>query len=85
MVTQAASKAIDSPALHYLDVMGGGGFANDPELVAALVMLDAVRGTKCGVAFDEQIVSAVPAGPQDVQVDCLLTPTRWLEVLVAGA
>ena len=48
-------------------------------------LLDAVRGTKCGVAFDEQIVSAVPAGPQDVQVDCLLTPTRWLEVLVAGA
>ncbi|MEW6308361.1 MAG: FAD-binding protein [Bacillota bacterium] len=35
---QAASKADDSPAIHYLDVVGGGGFANVPELVRALVM-----------------------------------------------
>lgn len=35
---QAADKANDSPALHYLDVMGGGGYANVPELVEALVM-----------------------------------------------
>ena len=34
---QAADKANDSPALHYLDVVGGGGFANDPDLVEALV------------------------------------------------
>ncbi|WP_027718671.1 FAD-binding protein [Desulfovirgula thermocuniculi] len=34
---QAADKENDSPALHYLDVMGGGGFYNIPELVAALV------------------------------------------------
>jgi succinate dehydrogenase/fumarate reductase flavoprotein subunit len=34
---QAADKANDSPALHYLDVIGGGGFANDPDLVEALV------------------------------------------------
>ncbi len=34
---QAADKANDSPVLHYLDVMGGGGFANKPELVEALV------------------------------------------------
>jgi len=34
---QAADKENDSPAIHYLDVMGGGGFANDPDLVAALV------------------------------------------------
>jgi hypothetical protein len=34
---QAADKANDSPNLHYLDVMGGGGFANKPELVKALV------------------------------------------------
>ncbi|MCJ7706567.1 MAG: FAD-binding protein, partial [Anaerolineales bacterium] len=30
---QAADKANDSPALHYLDVLGGGGFKNDPNLV----------------------------------------------------
>ncbi len=34
---QAADKANDSPAMHYLDVMGGGGFVNIPELVRALV------------------------------------------------
>ena len=33
---QAASKPNDSPAIHYLDVMGGGGFINKPELVRAL-------------------------------------------------
>jgi succinate dehydrogenase/fumarate reductase flavoprotein subunit len=35
---QAADKANDSPARHYLDVLGGGGFANEPDLVEALVM-----------------------------------------------
>jgi succinate dehydrogenase/fumarate reductase flavoprotein subunit len=35
---QAADKENDSPALHYLDVIGGGGFTNDPDLVEALVM-----------------------------------------------
>jgi len=34
---QAADRAGDSPATHYLDVMGGGHFTNDPELVEALV------------------------------------------------
>ncbi|GAB4435407.1 MAG: hypothetical protein Kow00120_02210 [Anaerolineae bacterium] len=35
---QAADKPGDSPAEHYLDVIGGGRFANDPDLVEALVM-----------------------------------------------
>jgi succinate dehydrogenase/fumarate reductase flavoprotein subunit len=34
---QAADKANDSPAIHYLDVMGGGRYANVPSLVQALV------------------------------------------------
>jgi succinate dehydrogenase/fumarate reductase flavoprotein subunit len=34
---QAADKQNDSPAIHYLDVIGGGGFCNHPELVEALV------------------------------------------------
>jgi len=34
---QAADKANDSPLQHYLDVIGGGHFTNDPELVEALV------------------------------------------------
>jgi len=35
--TQAADRPEDSPALHYIDTMGGGHFANTPELVEALV------------------------------------------------
>ncbi len=35
--TQAADRPNDSPILHYLDVMGGGHFTNDPDLVEALV------------------------------------------------
>ncbi len=35
---QAADKENDSPDRHYLDVLGGGGFANSPDLVEALVM-----------------------------------------------
>ena len=35
--TQAATKPNDSPAIHYLDLVGGGGFTNIPELADALV------------------------------------------------
>ena len=35
--TQAADRPNDSPAGHYLDTIGGGHFANIPELVEALV------------------------------------------------
>jgi succinate dehydrogenase / fumarate reductase flavoprotein subunit len=34
---QAADKESDSPAIHYLDVVGGGHFVNKPDLVEALV------------------------------------------------
>ncbi len=34
---QAADKPSDNPVIHYLDVMGGGHFTNDPDLVEALV------------------------------------------------
>ncbi|MCR4401322.1 MAG: FAD-binding protein [Firmicutes bacterium] len=34
---QAADKPNDSPMIHYLDVIGGGGFVNKPNLVRALV------------------------------------------------
>jgi len=42
-------------------------------------LLAAVRGRKCGVAFDEQIVGAIPTGPLDIRVNCIVTPTRWIE------
>ncbi|MBS3887650.1 MAG: FAD-binding protein [Dethiobacter sp.] len=53
---QAADKEEDSPAKHYLDVMGGGRFENVPELVAALT-LDAPAALKwledLGAMFDK--------------------------------
>ena len=42
-------------------------------------LLPQVRGTTCGVAFDEQIVEAVPVEPHDICLDCILTPTRLIE------
>lgn len=42
-------------------------------------LLANIRGTKCGIAFDEQLVDAVPVGPLDVGLNCILTPTRWIE------
>ena len=43
------------------------------------VLLTVVRGTTCGVAFDEQIVREVPVEPHDIRLNCILTPTRWIE------
>jgi 5-formyltetrahydrofolate cyclo-ligase len=42
-------------------------------------MLATVRGTTCGVAFDEQIVDAIPVEPHDIHLNCILTPTRWIK------
>lgn len=43
-------------------------------------LLAEVRGRTCGVAFDEQIVDEVPVHPHDSDVNCILTPTRWIEL-----
>jgi 5-formyltetrahydrofolate cyclo-ligase len=32
------------------------------------------------VAFDEQVVEEVPVESHDVRLDCVLTPTRWVEL-----
>lgn len=53
---QAADKANDSPAQHYLDAMGGGHFKNIPELLEKLVVdgplaIDWLN--KLGVMFDK--------------------------------
>jgi 5-formyltetrahydrofolate cyclo-ligase len=42
-------------------------------------LLTTLRGATCGVAFDQQVVEEIPVEPHDVRLDCLLTPTRWLE------
>lgn len=40
-------------------------------------LLAQVRGHKCGVAYDVQIVPSVPVEPHDIRVDSILTPSRW--------
>lgn len=54
---QAADKGNDSPAIHYLDVVGGGRFENIPDLARALVM-DAPLAIKwledMGAMFDKK-------------------------------
>ncbi len=55
--TQAADKPEDSPALHYLDTLGGARFTNDPKLVEALVKdaPDAIRWLESlGVNWDKK-------------------------------
>jgi len=43
-------------------------------------ILAAVGGLTCGITFDEQVVSEVPVEPHDIQVNRILTPTRWIEL-----
>lgn len=42
-------------------------------------LLMEVRGIKCGVAFDEQIVNEIPVGTPDIPVDFILTATRCVK------
>jgi len=54
---QAADRPEDNPALHYLDIYGGGHFKNKPELARALA-LDATKiinwHQELGVMYDRQ-------------------------------
>lgn len=43
-------------------------------------LLVQISATKCGVCFDEQIVEVIPIETHDVNLNCILTPTRWHEV-----
>lgn len=40
-------------------------------------LLKHTPGTKCGIGFDFQIQDDIPMAPEDVYLDCILTPTRW--------
>ena len=61
---QAADKPNDSPTIHYLDAIGGGGFTNVPGLVEAMVMdaplvIQWLEGQ--GVMFDKEPEDRPPA------------------------
>jgi 5-formyltetrahydrofolate cyclo-ligase len=40
-------------------------------------LLSEVRGHKCGVCYDLQVVGQLPEEPHDIRLDSILTPTRW--------
>lgn len=42
-------------------------------------LLDGVRGTKCGLAYDLQVKPQIPVESHDVLLDCILTPDSWLD------
>ncbi|MDH7504125.1 MAG: 5-formyltetrahydrofolate cyclo-ligase, partial [Verrucomicrobiota bacterium] len=42
-------------------------------------ILAGVRGKRCGVAMDWQVVESIPASAHDMKVDFILTPTRWIQ------
>jgi 5-formyltetrahydrofolate cyclo-ligase len=42
-------------------------------------MLATLSGVRCGVGFDQQVVSKIPVAPHDMGLNCILTPTRWLQ------
>jgi 5-formyltetrahydrofolate cyclo-ligase len=44
-------------------------------------LLALISGVKCGVAFDEQVVGQIPAEPHDIQMNFVLTPSRWVKTL----
>jgi 5-formyltetrahydrofolate cyclo-ligase len=43
-------------------------------------LLAKALGIKCGVAFDWQITASIPTESHDVLVNCIVTPTLWLQV-----
>ncbi len=44
------------------------------------LLLSSFRGKTCGIAFDEQVVGEVPVEAHDILLNCILTPTRWVEL-----
>jgi 5-formyltetrahydrofolate cyclo-ligase len=40
-------------------------------------LLAEIPGQRCGVAFDQQILEALPTEPHDSQMHALATPARW--------
>jgi len=55
--TQGCDRANDSPSMHYLDIVGGGHFTNNPELAEALAKdsPDAIRWLESlGVNWDKE-------------------------------
>jgi len=50
----------------------GGGFYDR--------LLGEVHALKCGVGFDEQLQLEIPVESHDILLDCIVTPSRWLDL-----
>lgn len=63
---QAADSPKDSPTLHYLDIIGGGHYYNDPELVEAMVKdgPDVIKWhEELGVLYDKNLDGTMQLAP----------------------
>ena len=69
---QAADKPGDSPAIHYLDVVGGGHFANHPDLVEVKVAVERVGGLAPAIRTPGK---GVPPGPVPLRIPGCRGPT----------
>jgi 5-formyltetrahydrofolate cyclo-ligase len=47
-------------------------------------LLASSSGIKCGVGYDWQVGLAIPVELHDVGLNCILTPSRWLECCPRG-
>ena len=43
-------------------------------------LLSRVTGTRCGVAFDWQMIRELPSEAHDVRLDCVVTPSLWRQL-----
>jgi 5-formyltetrahydrofolate cyclo-ligase len=43
-------------------------------------LLASVTAVKCGVALDHQFEPTIPREPHDLIMDCIVTPSRWIDV-----
>jgi 5-formyltetrahydrofolate cyclo-ligase len=42
-------------------------------------LLAAIAGTRCGVAFEQQMVEEIPVEPHDAIMDYVLLPNQWVQ------
>jgi 5-formyltetrahydrofolate cyclo-ligase len=57
---------------------GGGRLGRGKGFYDRLLM--SARAVKCGIALDHQIEAGLPREPHDLAMDCIVTPSRWIDV-----
>jgi 5-formyltetrahydrofolate cyclo-ligase len=57
---------------------GGGRLGRGKGFYDRLLM--SARAVKCGIALDHQIEAGLPCEPHDLTMNCIVTPSRWIDV-----